>query len=464
MGAWGTGTLVAFTANIITDEKLEYNGATYEGTSLGLLEGMICWGAMVICIPVGYLVGIIGRKKTLLLTIIPFDAGWALLYWANSTGLGLGARFVLGVAGGAFYVGCPLYTMEIAEIKLRGIFGTFFQLFINIGILYAQVMGWIFHDNLGGYIISLWIIPNVFFIAYIFQPESPVYLLKNDKTEKCRKVLKYFRGEDYDPSAEMKAIQSDIDKERDLKGKCLETLKTKAAKKALTICFFMMFFQQFTGINVVTFYTGNIFETAKLPISDYLQVVMVGVIRVMITMVSSATIDKAGRKVLFLISTVLMLVGLLSIGIFFTVHDRLRPSEDTIRILAWFPVLGACIFNIGFCLGMGPIPWIEIVEIVPPAIKAPIAGVAAAVNWLFGSMVSFGYPMVKDAIGTDTTFYIFVGPGFETQFPCIIPLQGRRSFSAKYLGVPGRNGTRKPLQAINKQCLWRKEWKNRSSE
>ncbi|CAH0561315.1 unnamed protein product [Brassicogethes aeneus] len=409
MGAWGTGTLLAFTANIITDGKLEYNGVTYEGTSLALFGGIMCWGAMTICIPVGYLLGIIGRKMTLLLTIIPFEAGWAVMYFSKSTGLGLTCRFFLGMAGGAFNVGAPLYTMEIADLQLRGMFGTFFQLFISLGVLYAQVMGWIFHDNLGGYIISLWIIPNVFFIAYMFQPESPAYLLKKGNTEKCTKVLKYFRGEDYDASAEMKNIQSDIEEERDLKGKCLETLKTKAAQKSVAICFFMMFFQQFTGINAVTFYTGTIFETAKISISAYLQVVIIGVIGLMFTTISSVTIDKAGRKVLFLISTVLMLVGLLSIGIFFTVQDRIKPSEDTIRILAWFPVLGACIYIIGFCLGMGPIPWMTAGEIVPPAIKAPIAAAAATVNWLFASMVSFGYPIIKDVIGTDTTFYIFVG-------------------------------------------------------
>ncbi|CAH0559510.1 unnamed protein product [Brassicogethes aeneus] len=408
MGAWSTGTLIAFTANILIDGQLEYNDVSYDKTETALVGGMICWGAMVICVPVGYLLGIIGRKITLLLTIIPFEAGWAMMFWSNSTGLGLASRFILGMAGGAFNVGAPLYAMEIAELKLRGMFGTFFQLFITIGILYGQVMGWIFHDNLGAYIISLWVIPNVFFIAYIFQPESPAFLLKKGKTEKCAKVLKYFRGDDYDPSAEMKEIQTQIDLERDAKGKCAETLKTKAAKKAVTITFLMMFFQQLTGINAVMFYTGTIFETAKLPISNYLQVVMVGVIQVVFTLISSVTIDRAGRKVLFLISTVLMAIGLLSIGIFFTVQDRIEPEESVIRIMAWFPVIGACIYIIGFSLGMGPIPWMTAGEIVPSVIKAPIAAAAGSVNWFFASIVSFGYPIVAGAIGTDTTFYIFV--------------------------------------------------------
>jgi len=50
-------------------------------------------------------------------------------------------RFLTGFSNGSYSVIIPLYTSEIAEKEIRGTLGTYFQLQVNAGILFAYVMG-----------------------------------------------------------------------------------------------------------------------------------------------------------------------------------------------------------------------------------------------------------------------------------------------------------------------------------
>jgi len=50
-------------------------------------------------------------------------------------------RFFTGFASGAYSVIVPQYTSEIAEKEIRGSLGSYFQLQVNLGILFTYVMG-----------------------------------------------------------------------------------------------------------------------------------------------------------------------------------------------------------------------------------------------------------------------------------------------------------------------------------
>jgi hypothetical protein len=57
-----------------------------------------------------------------------------------------------------------------------------------------------------------------------------------------------------------------------------------------------------------------------------------------------------------------------------------------------------------FELGMGSIPWLIGGEMLPEAPRATAMGVAAAVNWVFTTVIGLGFPPVSKALGN----YAFV--------------------------------------------------------
>lgn len=103
-------------------------------------------------------------------------------------------RFITGMSMGAFCVAAPMYTSEIAEIEIRGSLGTFFQLFLTVGTLYAQIMG-LFGPKICTY--ACMIVPIIFFVLVLFQPETPVFSIKkgNNTKESCHYF--YFKSKYY---------------------------------------------------------------------------------------------------------------------------------------------------------------------------------------------------------------------------------------------------------------------------
>lgn len=53
-----------------------------------------------VCIPIGILINLVGRKWSMLSLVIPFTIGWALLIWAQNVAMMIVARVLIGIAGG----------------------------------------------------------------------------------------------------------------------------------------------------------------------------------------------------------------------------------------------------------------------------------------------------------------------------------------------------------------------------
>jgi MFS family permease len=133
-------------------------------------------GAAAICIPIGSIMNLIGRKLTMLLMVLPFTVGWALIIWAQNIGMLITGRALVGMAGGAFCVTSPMYIGEIAQKEIRGALGSYFQLMITIGILFVYAVG--VGVNVFWLSVICGIIPLIFGVIFSFMPETPTYLVR----------------------------------------------------------------------------------------------------------------------------------------------------------------------------------------------------------------------------------------------------------------------------------------------
>ncbi|XP_028134949.1 facilitated trehalose transporter Tret1-like [Diabrotica virgifera virgifera] len=405
IGAWGTGTAIAWTSNISEDLKNgRLNDLKITNDELGWIGSLMTLGAMCMCFPIGWIADKLGRKPTVLLTIVPFTVGWLMIIFGNNIAIIYVARFLIGVAGGSFCVTAPMYTSEIAQTEIRGTLGTFFQLFITIGILYCGIFGFALHVKLFNWFCL--VIPIIFGVLFAFQPETPVYDLRNNKPDKAEKSFNKLRGKDYDHTGEVNIILADIENEKKMVS-FKEAMKTKAAKKSTLICFMLMFYQQLSGINAVMFYSQDIFVTAGSTLKDSYCVIILQTIQVIATVVSAWAVDKFGRRILLMISAAAMAFSTGLLGIFFSLKDREVLSESGVRSIGFIPVLSLNVFIIAFSLGFGPIPWLASSEMFSPEIKSICSSAAATFNWFLAFLVTKFYFACAKGLGTDMTFYIF---------------------------------------------------------
>lgn len=402
-GALAAGTLLGWSSPagpLLTKE--EQFGFPINDDEFSWIGAAVNLGAACVCIPIGILINIIGRKWSMLSLVIPFTIGWILLILATNLGMMIAGRFILGIAGGAFCVAAPLYTGEIAQKEIRGTVGTFFQLMITVGILFVYAIG--SELSVVNFSIVCAVIPLIFGVIFFFMPESPLYLVAKNRNDDAKMSLQFLRGKDYPVENELLELQEENEKAQEKPVSVLQALKRRSSIRALVIGIGLMFFQQMSGINAVIFYTTDIFKAANISLDSEVATIIVGVVQVIATFVSTMVVDRLGRRILLLASSSVMAICTILLGVYFYLKDLNDGSADD---LGWLTILSLCVFIIMFSIGFGPIPWMMMGELFATDIKGLCGSLAGTFNWLLAFIVTKTFVNLKGSLGNGETFWLF---------------------------------------------------------
>lgn len=407
LGALAAGMVLAWTSSagdggIHLQERYNIPISATEFSWIGSLTPL---GAGVICIPIGILADIIGRKYSMLLMVIPFSVGWLLIIFANSVLMFYFGRFITGLSGGAFCVTAPMYAVEIAESEIRGSLGSYFQLLLTVGILCSYILG----NYVNMFVLSIIsaIAPLLFFAVFMFMPETPMYYLKKGKEDAARSSLLWLRGSNYNVEHELQSQKASLEEASNNNISFMVAIRSKAAVKGLIIAYGLMFFQQLSGVNAVIFYSGQIFKDAGSSLEPAIATIIVGVMQVVAVFISTLIVDRFGRRLLLLSSIVAMFVTTLILAIYFYLMEK---NAESVTQIGWLPLVSVCIFVILFSLGFGPIPWMMMGELFAPEVKGVAASSACLFNWLMAFVVTKFYSDLENALQIKGgAFWIFSG-------------------------------------------------------
>ncbi|CAG9772154.1 unnamed protein product [Ceutorhynchus assimilis] len=393
--AVGVGMTCSWSSSAIPVFQREIGVTTSQEAWIG---SILALGGFAGAFPTGPLAHWIGRKRTLQLLMLPLIVSWFLLaYFYHNLSIVYLGRFMAGLSMGGVSVAAPLYVAELAHISIRGTLGTFFQVQITVGLLMTYVFGDLLPD-LRSLSLVCAVVPLVFLLSSAFIPESPVYLCEISQMHKAQNSLIWFRGRDYDVEDELLKITDDIKEARLNEAGLSDLVSCKATRKALIISLGLMAFQQLSGINAVLFYTNSIFEKSGAALSPGHCSILVGTVQVVATLASTALIDKSGRKILLILSASIMCISLAALGLY---------THAGVTSYTWVPLVSLALFIIAFSLGFGPIPWMLMSELFPPAVKGVASSIAAASNWLLAFVVTNQFNGAKEALGLGPAFLIF---------------------------------------------------------
>ncbi|BES96718.1 transporter [Nesidiocoris tenuis] len=405
LGGFVMGSQLGWTSPTKTQMFEKYHMEDIDWSWVG---GILSAGAMVGALSAGYFCDMLGRRMTIMLTVVPCTIGWAMILWAPGTWMVILGRGILGAMTGVLSVASPLYTNEIAETAIRGTLGTMFQLQVTIGILFSYIVGaeTVFGIRVFAFSVICAAIPFVLTIAMFFMPETPTFYLKKGNKQAAKESLQKLRGSHYDVNEEINQAQKIIEEIEAQKMSFSEAFSTTAAKKGLCIGLVVMFLQQFSGINGVIFYASDIFKSAGSSLDENIATIITGIVSVAGTFLSTQIIDRLGRKPLLFVSDVFMSISAAILGIYFFLQQGNYEIANN-SVVKMIPLIAVCAFIVMFAIGFGPIPWMFIGEIFPPAIKGPASSIACLFNWICAFAVSFGFPIMKESLNGDFTFWIF---------------------------------------------------------
>jgi len=172
----------------------------------------------------------------------------------------------------------------------------------------------------------------------------------------------------------------------------------------LTIGIGLLLLQQLSGINAIMFYGTYIFKSAGVSSSKVANLGL-GAIQVVMTAFTAWLMDKAGRRLLLMISAGGMSIFLFLVGLAFFLETHVTGDSDetAYSILA---LTGVLVYIVSFSLGMGAIPWIIMSEILPVNVKDVGGSIATLINWLSSFAVTMTVNLLLEW-STSGTFWMY---------------------------------------------------------
>ncbi|CAM8973061.1 unnamed protein product [Rhodiola kirilowii] len=342
-------------------------------------------GAMIGAIASGQMAEYIGRKGSLMIAAIPNILGWLAISVAKDSSFLYMGRLLEGFGVGIISYTVPVYIAEIAPQNMRGSLGSINQLAVTIGIMLAYFLGLFVNWRVLaviGIVPCTLLIPGLFFI-----PESPRWLAKMGMTDDFEASLQVLRGFDTDITQEVNEIKRSVGTTTRRTSIRFADLQRKRYWFPLMVGIGLLILQQLSGINGVLFYSSNIFAAAGVTSSN-VATCLLGAIQVIATGVTTLMIERAGRRLLLTISTIGTTISLLIVSVSFFMKSSVSMDSGLYDILGYITVAGVVSFSISFSLGMGPIPWVIMSEILPVNIKGLAGSVATLANWLISFLVT----------------------------------------------------------------------------
>uniref|UniRef100_A0A5S6QYG3 MFS domain-containing protein n=1 Tax=Trichuris muris TaxID=70415 RepID=A0A5S6QYG3_TRIMR len=431
--------------NIVDDVKPWFNQSYTEhyGKSLSKDQLTLLWSMASACLQFGAVVGALvtrpmaermGRRGGLITTGLTCAIGSVLTTiakYVDAFEVFFVGRLLLGVSLGASLGLASMFVTETAPVRYRGACGSLLQIMLGLGNLLSLVLTL---PQLFG-TAELWpvsmavpLVTSLLQVLITFQgEESPRFLLIAKKDEEAaRKSLHYYRRAiSVEPQmvqirGELNRIQVTPRKLDETKEEVMEEEKEENKKSAASVgdlfkypnlrpmllAIVVAFSIQFSGIAAVLAYSKTMFESAGLStLTAKYGSVGLGVCNTLAPFLSTALVEKAGRKVILLgglsLSTVSLavMIGCSEAGNTYGLTDALSGT-----IVCMYG------FQIGFALSSS-ILWIVVAELFPQSLRSLAVTITSFSFFVFQSVVVLCYLPFASKVGFSISFSPFILSG-----------------------------------------------------
>ncbi|THW07841.1 general substrate transporter [Aureobasidium pullulans] len=383
-----------FSGVVVSDNFLELHNLvgpskTKVLSTVAAIYDVGCFIGAIIAFTVGER---LGRKKTIIFGTAIMSIGVILKTSSFSLPQMFVGRVILGIGNGINTATAPIWQTETAPARLRGKL-VILEMMTNVGGF--MIVNWI---NYGlSFVASSiqWRLPLAVQFIFIFVlfatvpwlPESPRWLIAHGHEVEAIQILADLENKSTDHAfivAQHREIVYGVQYEREHSIKWRDLLRgrtedgTKSARRLL-LGAGTQFFQQFGGINIMSYYTPTIMIT-YVGLSNSMARLLSACNAVsyfIFAGVAVLFVERLGRRSLMMISTFLQLVAFLCISILLK-YAMANGSTECAKAAIFFFFF----YNIAFAVGMLGVPWLYPTEINSLPMRTKGAAVATATNWI----------------------------------------------------------------------------------
>ncbi|KAK0674591.1 putative symporter [Cercophora samala] len=329
------------------------------------------------------------------------------------------ARFFLGFGIGPKSATTPIFAAECSPPKLRGALVMQWQMWTAFGIMIGYVADLAFYPvpDRGIPLGLNWrlmmgsaLIPAVIVccLAYIC-PESPRWYLTKNRHKDAFASVCQLRYEKVQAARDLFYTHTLLKAEEQTtanigtRNRIKEVFTIRRNRNAMIASEIVMFMQQFCGVNVIAYFSSEIFREAGYSEVEALAASLgFGVINFLFAIPAFYTIDTYGRRNLLLTTFPLM-----ALFMFFTGFSFWIPADSPAHIGCI--ALGIYLFGIVYSPGEGPVPFTYSAEAYPLYIRAIGMSFATATTWFFNFVLALTWPSMLEAFKPQGAFSWYAG-------------------------------------------------------
>ncbi|KAJ5808106.1 hypothetical protein N7474_009375 [Penicillium riverlandense] len=328
--------------------------------------------------------------------------------WANL----FVARFVLGLGIGSKSTTVPVYAAECSPAPIRGALVMMWQMWTAFGIMLGNIMGVAFGGlapDLGWRLMlgSTVVLPIIVCAQVYYCPESPRWLIQQDKVNKAFKSFRTLRPTDLQAARDLYYAYVGVELEREInKGKnffsmFFELFTIPRNRRAALASWIVMFMQQFCGVNIIAYYSTTIFQKSGYSDTSALLASMgTGILNWVFALPAFFTIDTWGRRNLLLFTFPFLAICLLWTGFSFFIEPDDKFSHKRVAMVT----TGMYLFEVFYSPGEGPVPFTYSAEAFPLHVREVGMSWATATTWCFNFIISLSWPAMSASFGSTGSF------------------------------------------------------------
>ncbi|KAK9476920.1 major facilitator superfamily domain-containing protein [Lipomyces japonicus] len=435
---------------------------------VGLVNSIFSVGGFISATIAGRGADRFGRRGLMMINSIAYIVGPVIVAVASNFYLFMLGRFVSGLGAGSMLIVIPIYLNEISPVEYSGMIGAMCQEFVNLGILFAQVMG-VFLSSFSGWRVIVSIGGIIGIVNLVLLPacvESPKWLALNNRVHDSKISLIKLRGLNRgtvteeqlaeinnliqqwrlkpEPSKQISggAVQdsTDLDSDHDTIASITPSLAPRGLDSQLAL-----FLEEeeeeegstlqgseladvssdFTKVSYHEFLTSRTYRRPLIAVVGVLTAQQLCGINTMIfygVTILSSLFPTLAVLVNVVISLINCLVNLAVAPLVDRVGRRplLLLSESGMAICSFLLAIGitrnvqilsglaATVFVAMFSIGLGPIPFLIIPELTDASSVAVAQSVGFTCNWVATFLVGYLFPILNQSMG-GYVFFILSG-------------------------------------------------------
>ncbi|KAJ9593663.1 hypothetical protein L9F63_014788, partial [Diploptera punctata] len=422
------GVSMAYSAVLLPQLTEPGSSPTATKDECSWIASLVTIGTLVGSMITGPLMDRFGRKTTCQLSCVPLIVAWMMVFLAHNVEMLYVGRLLAGMGGGLSTVAL-VYVSEVTYPTIRPMLLCLNSVFVSFGILLTCVLAQWFTWR----IMAVWFasLISCTFLALWLIPESPHWLAtyKHKRRDHIETSVKWLNRRPQRYQQELATLletcqqQTDLPKpEEKFSKRFTKSFLTSSTLKPVIILIFIFLFQQLSGGYVVIFYAVHVFKmvggTFGEGFDEYDTLVLLGLIRFTMSIISAGASRRFGRRPLSILSGLGMCISTFIVGVYlhlkpvpydggFTSFRNntevvMTPEEEN-----WTCVVCVLLYVCFSSLGVLVIPWTLIGELLPIKIRGIGGGVMVGIAYVLMFIVVKSFPYILDITGTTGIFFIF---------------------------------------------------------